>query len=907
MLTFRTQAESEGNVDLTRYSWALDLTQSFAGLREHAIEEAIRLHGGLTPAETRVGLVNLLLLMSAAEQVAADHVSRGGLDLSPIRERVKVAGVEVATRAAERLVAAATRVRGRIVEPDLSGEVKRLRSTTLELATALAAESGSAAWGEQVVEAFAGPRSPGLEMERCKIPACFRGQDLSVEDCFELARRFLESCPNPGRVLVVGVRTSGSYMAPLFAGWLRACGVTVEYLSMRPNGAHLQSLGAGWRRPDHAVVIDDPPMTGGSLVATASQLEVIGLPRERIRLAVAWSRENALEAGSKFRPRFDSYSRVELGAEEWSAARDLQSESIRRWIGGLCGRPPAAVSVQSSWPPPSEAGRAHLRQIFDVAGWGEVVVKGVGLGWYGYPARFAADRLSGRVPPVLGFRDGFMASRWLDSDPQRQPASIRVAGYVAAKAHALSLGRPAVVAGGPRRDGWYRLAQVLARVHGPLAPIAIGTIQKRLRAAARGGAACLVDGQIVPTDWLATQEEPGAFLKAGFEEHCFDKEDIDWPDPAYDLAGSVLAFGPSREAEAALLDAYIGLSGDRSAANRLGLGELLQGAISFDRQWWRAESAVGSFAWSAQVQRWLESEGALSWTIGRLLRGRPIDKRPSFASELWAIDVDGVLEDYGLGLPATTPAGVEAIARLRTAGAAIVLNTGRSPEEVLLRCDALDLDGGVAEYGSALAIRDGNRVISLLAADEAAALTAVRRRARELDGVHVDARYRNSVRVRARRSERLSALCDEQIAILLKAGDGLVEAVVGARQTDFKSRRRSKATGLADLIRETGFDGRRVAVGDGLADLPVALEVDRFYAPHGSHPALRKVAAGTRLRRQRGLLEAVKSEHPGPWLQSVESTPAEALTTSLIGLRDAPRAVRLVAALSQAGIEVFRC
>jgi hydroxymethylpyrimidine pyrophosphatase-like HAD family hydrolase len=908
MLAPSPRSGATDEIDLAHYGWSVDLSQSFSGLRRHAIEEAGRVHPTLPGADRRIAQLNLYLLICAAEQVASDHLARGGLDLGPIRDRLPLRGVGRATRAVESSVALSTRIRTAALDGELAELVVGLRSLAIDLGAAIAADRALSGLEERVSAVLSRHGDRDLELRRCKMPACFRSQDLAPEDCFELARRFLLSTPLPGRVLVVGIRTSGCYLAPLCAGWLREQGVAVDYVTIRPKGSHLHFDPTSGRLPDVALVVDDPPMTGGSLVATARRLEKAGLGRERIRLLVPWGFEHALQPGSRFRGAFDVYERIELGPHEWSAARELRSDEMRAWVGALHGRQPEQVAAGTSyWESGSEAGRNHLRQAFAVDGSGEVEVKGIGLGWLGYPARLAAVRLEGRIPEVLGFRGSFMASRRLRAGAQERPSAARVAGYIAAKAHALALGRPAIAPGGPSRDGWYRSARLLARVNGPLAPLALGSIQRRLKAAAAGGMACLVDGRVAAGEWVVAPEEPGTFLKSSFEEHCFDKDEIDWPDPASDLAASLLALGPSRAIETALTDTYARLSGDTSVGDRVGLGELLQGAVSLDRRWWSAESAVGTFAWQRLVQDWLESESAMTWVIERLLGGRPGAESGEAPSELWSIDVDGVLEDHGLGLPVTTPAGVESIARLRQAGVAVYLNTGRSPAEVLIRCDALGLDGGVAEYGGALARRKGNRVVSLLTPAEDDALAAVRMRALEMDGVHVDDRYQNSARLRRRDGDRLRGLLEAQTRHLLEAGEGEVEVVEGDRQTDFKSRRTNKATGLEQLLRQVGFRGRVVAVGDGLADRPLGSTVDALYAPSGSHPALRGSAVMTRHPRQRGLLEAVLREHPGPAPVRTPRTPGERLIRSLLEPRDRPRPWRLAGALTQAGLEAFRC
>ena len=54
-----------------------------------------------------------------------------------------------------------------------------------------------------------------------RLPSCFRGFDQRLEDLELLADRFAASwAPAAGRVTVIGVRTSGSYLAPLVASLL---------------------------------------------------------------------------------------------------------------------------------------------------------------------------------------------------------------------------------------------------------------------------------------------------------------------------------------------------------------------------------------------------------------------------------------------------------------------------------------------------------------------------------------------------------------------------------------------------------------------------------------------------------------------------------------------------------------
>ena len=75
---------------------------------------------------------------------------------------------------------------------------------------------------------------------------------------------------------MVGVRTSGSYLAPLHAAAFRACGEShVDVLTYRPGRPFLRWERAALRATAKAggwvLIADDPPGSGTSLAASAVQ------------------------------------------------------------------------------------------------------------------------------------------------------------------------------------------------------------------------------------------------------------------------------------------------------------------------------------------------------------------------------------------------------------------------------------------------------------------------------------------------------------------------------------------------------------------------------------------------------------------------------------------------------------
>jgi hypothetical protein len=886
--------------------WTRDLLQPLTALREHALDAAASLVDASAGEGRREAALHLLLLVCAAEQVSADHLLRGTLDLGPVaaaldRRRLPTWPLTAAVGAGGRLRA----LRAAAVERPTVRLTVGLRDLALRLAVELAGGPG-APWVEAVRRAFTLPDDLSLARRRLKIPSCFRAQDIAPADCFELARRVAAEAPSARRVTVVGVRTSGSYLAPLCAGWLAARGVDAQVVTLRPRaplpGWERRRLRA--HRPDAVLVVDDPPQSGASLAAVARQVEGCGVPRSRVTLLIPGV------AGEQAAATCARHRRIELARPELSAHRRLRSPELAAWVASLTGREGAAVTAEWSAEEVAErAGRGHVEQRFHVEGGGAVVVRGIGTGWFGDPARHAARALAGHVPEVLGVRDGLMASRLVEGPspaPGDGAAVDAMARYVAVRQRRLGVPWRPPLPDGFRKDGWYRLAKVLARAHGPLAPLRTAAVRELLReaAAARPGPECLVDGWMARTDWVTVG---GHLLKRTFAEHAFDKDDVDNLDPAGDLAGLVLEMGPSRELEARAVARYVDLTGDAGVAERLGLAKLLAAALRLERLSWDLREAAAPEPWRAAVGRWLEAEAAMTWTVDGLLADAYAAAWTVRSGPLWSLDVDGVLEDAGLGVPAATPAAAIALRRLRDAGATVVLNTGRSLDEVRLRCDALRLDGGVAEYGAVVWDATSGHAETLLSPAGHRALDRVREAAATLPGVHVDGRYRHAVRLRALRNGRLRRLDGATLDRLLAAGGPGVEAVQGSRQSDVVSTCCNKGTGLARLAALLDAGGPVIAAGDSAADLPALRAAARAYAPRHHDRRLDPWIGPARGDRQRVLLEAVRREHgrcdPAP---SPLARPAEVALARLLGWRDRSRLARALAALGPTALDVFR-
>ena len=113
-----------------------------------------------------------------------------------------------------------------------------------------------------------GAASPGPGGDRLRVPACFHSFDQHPDDARWLVGEFRRRYPEPDVPLcVVGVRTSGCYLAPLQAAALRAEGTsTVRTLSYRPgvpfDRTERAVLKAVARAGGRVLITDDPPASG---------------------------------------------------------------------------------------------------------------------------------------------------------------------------------------------------------------------------------------------------------------------------------------------------------------------------------------------------------------------------------------------------------------------------------------------------------------------------------------------------------------------------------------------------------------------------------------------------------------------------------------------------------------------
>ena len=180
-----------------------------------------------------------------------------------------------------------------------------------------------------------------------RLPSCFRSFDQHPNDMARFAEMFSDEFPDWTKpIAVVGIRTSGSYLAPLVAESLEMRGFDqLVCISMRPGSPPSPSQRREFQRVKSAggmaVVVDDPPTTGGSMRRTYEALVAGGMRPDSIVLLVA------LSAGMAAPP--DAIRRLRcivLPWTEWSIHDRLASPSVRDSLSDLVGpRPPPRAGL----------------------------------------------------------------------------------------------------------------------------------------------------------------------------------------------------------------------------------------------------------------------------------------------------------------------------------------------------------------------------------------------------------------------------------------------------------------------------------------------------------------------------------------------------------------------------------
>jgi hydroxymethylpyrimidine pyrophosphatase-like HAD family hydrolase len=648
-----------------------------------------------------------------------------------------------------------------------------------------------------------------LRRELVRPPTSFRSLDQQPADLSTIVDSFSRHHPDRGQsLLVVGVRTSGSYLAPLYRASLDEQGYRdVRMMTIRPEDdllvSEVRQVQALVRDGGLLLVADDPPKTGAALAACLERFEAMGVARAAIVLLLP-----LLTGADSLAPALAAYSSITLPRTEWAIERRLSEESLRGDLHELLsGRtvelsPPApdrerltvdAVLSARRLPLPAVTGfqvgsdlRRHVRALVRLrlreAGGGDgggefdhhVYVKGVGLGYFGDHSRALADALPEFLPELYGIRGGLLFRRWMDDRSRiEQPGpeeldqvADRIADYVHARHRRLAVEEDRA----PRRAGVpQEVVKLMAGCFGRLALPARSLLHPWARRLLRVEEPSVIDGSMSLRQWFragATGLAEG-LVKVDYDERAFSNQDtvvdeLYSYDAVFDLAGAAVDFSigsgePSLEArfEDRLRCAYEARAGHSVPAARWLLYQLVLATTQIDFLQEALAVQRGRSADPAGL-RPAADEVAAAADRGRRAMARfeqrylarlfLNDIAETADGPLCALDIDGVLETVTIGYSSSTPLGVLSLRALLRHGYRPVLATGRSLDEVRDRCFAYGLEGGVAEYGAVAYDHRRDRVIELLTEEQRRKLDGLRAALRQIENVQIDDGHQRAVR-----------------------------------------------------------------------------------------------------------------------------------------------------------------
>lgn len=823
--------------------------------------------GQLRRAAAAGDWLDAYLLAAGLHQLVEDHVHPDPLLMRRAADYLRSRGA----RAVGLVAGTAARLLQAPVPPALQTTRHSLSEATISLAAAVLGHGPAGHLGLDDIQL---PRMDDV----LRVPSCFRSFDQHPDDVAELARRFVDRFGTGTPVCVVGIRTSGSYLAPLCVAALRSRSVTASLLSYRP--------GRGLRREErgvlrevaaaggHVILIDDPPVTGSALAATAT---ATGLPEDRIVMLLAL-------AGQDPPPTLERWAGVYLPWPEWTVHSRLREPAVAARLQSLLGPghqvDARAIPWQSGNTRRSRARARYAVQITTPDGTtrpSEIAVEGAGLGYFGRHAVTVASRLPQHCPRTYGLVDGLLYREWLPAAQQRPDEQSLAAGvvrYVADRGNALRVDHDPVARLRGRAPVWEVAAGLLSGMFGRLAPVGQvllldGIVRELLRTAAPS----VPDGQTDVRFWLAGDQ----LRKVGFDERSFGSLELGCYDEIFDLAGAA-ADPPASGFEALLRTTYERRTGrivdqERWLIYRLAHLWRMRRAGDLDRQ--RADDL---------------SAAAVCDYLASALDATDLDG----AGDLCAIDLDGTLETDPLGFPCPSPTGVLALRALAAHGFRPILATGRSLPEAAARCTAFGLRGAVAEYGAAGYDHRSRRWADLRNTSARQAVECVRDRLATMPDVQLDNRF--ALVVRARHSSG-GPLPDETVRQLGPDLLAQVRIVSGDGQTDLVPIGVDKGTGLRELAavldpRRAQRPGTALAVGDSAEDLPMFGLARLARAPRNAAPTVRD--AGITIapdEYQAGLAQAcadLLGHRPGQCdrCRAPEIPPRSAVLLGILGLRE---------------------
>lgn len=835
---------------------------------------------------------NVFLFIASAADIVDEFLARGVMDYSKVADYLPLLRSPV--RWVRDLSLIYRKAVGAVRDRNL--RTWRLRWGELAISASIPLVGNNALDGErreQVkvdLETLCNHSFPGdLLTKRIRIPAAFRSQDLSHHDIAFLSRRFAEgdgSAPHR-KTLVIGLRTAGSYFAPLICADLRERGLeNATYVTIRPKGYlpphEERMIGEYARGGARFIVTDEPPSTGKSILRTIGELRSNGVPLEDITVLVPTHQSNKDWKKHILQSKHGEVRIVTMDPSELYKSRLLERSAFERTIRDYLGNLNFDVTsvaedgyagemnrkIESSY---GKGYHVRLKKVYEVVakdgGGGAdrryVIGKSVGWGWFGYHSAILSYHLQEYIPRIYGLRDGVLYYEWIREDrsgpPDQSDRAATVGDYIAERAVKFKLDDTLDDMHKYREGGLQPIANILCEVFG-------GKLSKLKKGWARSilrdlpfPPPCFIDGRMGRGEWLVSGN---GFLKVDFEHHGFSKTaSHNIVDPAYDLAQAMFEFGLGYEA----VSKYMERTGDHRVEDRLFFFGLLVGTEALKEALATLSEISGAHHYEHFNRRYQDAWNFLVLGAMRHASARCSGSlHPEWRDSLLIMDIDDVFEKNLFGFPMTTAYGIKAISLLGMHGLSCAVNTARYVDEVKEYCRHYGFAGGGAEYGSVFWDNVLQKEQVLIAGEEMEELERVREILSSIPGTFTNPNYRFSIRAYQYSKERTVPVPEAVVGhVFGKLGIRRLRAHRTYIDTAILAESANKGNIVAKIRAIKGMNkGRIGAIGDSSPDMPMLKMADRGYVVDNANVDMKREARNHNIHvlsypYQKGLYHAV--------------------------------------------------
>ena len=908
---FERNTSTKGKEFLSNYQWCLNPILTFEELLSRLFEELERTGRYEFDWQRNESRINIYLFACAISCTLTDYLTKRRWYLAPLAKlypamRRLIKFVESILNFPDEVKSFLKFRRLWQMKMEWDGIVEHTCKALLMLGGALILPDGSLRAvdiddandcidGVRKVHAAALPAD--LLNARMKLNEGFICQDLSYQDVATLAERFMALKHDKGsRYLIIGARTAGSYLAPLLKVYLERNGfVDISWTTMRPK------FGPSWmekrqligllKQNANVILIDDYMNTGNTLHMLEEVVRSLGVPPEKITILApihpvvvarqAQQKDEHQKKPERFLSSSEETKVVSIYHDDLYIAKLMEPNSAETFLREFLSSDDLEdVSIREDheveqinkelWSHYSDSFQVRLKRVYEIeirrkgshVETKRVLAKSVGLGWLGYHAYEAGEKLNGFVPKVIGIRNGILFMEWVggssfSEDKISGDSLSQMSSYLARRTRVLSLKED------PRSRrpylgwGWLEILAMLRKVYNNLFGYVKYDYLLRSLKQALHSKPTLVDGRMRPDEWVVRTRENYSgksdlndkgdrLVKVDFEQHNFGAPELDIVDPAYDIAIMSFEFQLTEEEEAKVISQYSKESGDEDTLlERIFIYKLLYATAESERihhSIMERNKRDVLCELNRRSQRcWDFRVFAMNKFCSSLMTKSTHNSK---LTGLFFMDIDGVFDVEVLGFPHTTIKGLEAISYLRSNGYSVIPNTGRSCSHVRNYCASYGFDGGIGEYGSVIVDMVHDKEIPLISDEVAEEISRCRKVIDNLEGVFIDPNYLYSVRAFRYTPHGTQGMEEEEVEKIFKEyGFSKLRAIVRDLDTYIVGKEMSKGKAIDQYKKWMDYPDNFVTgvIGDSDEDVSMLESVKYAFAPRNCSESISRM------------------------------------------------------------------